>query len=40
MARSFDHGEMKRACNFFSSATAPTKEKAPKQLAPILDAPV
>jgi hypothetical protein len=40
LARSFDHNEMKRACNFFSSATAPTKEKAPRQLAPTLAAPV
>jgi hypothetical protein len=40
MARSFDHSEMKRACNFFSSATAPNREKAPRQLAPTLAAPV
>lgn len=40
MARWFDHGEMKRACNHFSTATAPTKEKAPRHLSSILAAPV
>lgn len=36
IARWFNHGEMKQACNFFSTATSPMKEKAPKQLSSIL----
>jgi hypothetical protein len=40
MARWFNHGEMKRVCNFFSAATAPTNKDAPRQLSSILGAPV
>jgi len=40
MARWFNHGEMKRVCNFFSAATAPTNKDAPKHLSAMLTAPV
>jgi uncharacterized protein (UPF0332 family) len=40
MARWFNHGEMKRVCNFFSAATAPTNKDAPKQLSSMLAGPV
>jgi hypothetical protein len=40
MARWFNHGEMKRVCNFFSAGTAPINKDAPRQLASMLAAPV